>query len=391
MKVLVLGGAGTYGHLTAQVLASSGLVSEIVIAGRNLAAAEQTAYDLGAKAVAAQVDVLEEGRLSALAAGSDLIINAAGPEFRVVLPALREAIRANVDYCDLCALGSITEQALALDGAAKDAGITAIVGTGFFALTGPMAAHAARQLDAAEDVRVCWFLPAPLFGYEAKETLEEWRALGHADMSWQCIMAQAAGKVRVYRDGDWASADPLEDAIRVRLPHGDEVTADPLSFPEPVSLPRTLTSVSSASAVTSFFPPSIGEVYCGCGRRLAAGELDESQAAFAFFEYLAAHPEEPTPRPKGGESGMLVWAEAIGTKDGRRVCHKCWPVGDWESTQGPLAAVAFKLLRGEIDAKGVLAPEACLDPLPFFAEAAKYGGERPKQDRLIDEYTEVLE
>jgi hypothetical protein len=390
MRVLALGGAGAYGRLTAEVLASSDLVSDIVIAGRHLQAAERLALELGDKAVAAQVDVLEEGRLAALAADCDLIVNTAGPEFTVVLPALRAAIRSGNDYCDLCGFGPTTEQALALDDAAKEAGITALVGTGFFALTGLMSVHAARQLDEAEDVRVCWFLPAPIFGYEPREVLAEWHELGHADASWQCIMAQGAGKVRTYRDGRWIDVDPLEDTLRVRLPHGADVTAHPLAFPEPVTVPQTLTGIRSVSAVTSFFPPEIGDVYCGCGRRIAAGELDESEAAFAFLEYLAARPDEPSPRPKGGEAGMIVWAEAIGTKDGKRVCHKCWPAGDWPSTQGPLAAAAFTILRGEIDAMGVLAPEACLDPLPFFAEAAQYGYEKPEGDTLLEEYVEVL-
>jgi glutamyl-tRNA reductase len=46
MRVLALGGAGTYGRLTAEVLASSDLVSEIVIAGRDLQVAEQLAREL---------------------------------------------------------------------------------------------------------------------------------------------------------------------------------------------------------------------------------------------------------------------------------------------------------------------------------------------------------
>jgi lysine 6-dehydrogenase len=390
MRVLALGGAGTYGRVTAAVLAPSDLVSEIVIAGRDLHAAEKLARELGEKAVAAQVDVVDEDQLAALGADCDLMVNTAGPEFKVVLPALRAAIRAGTDYCDLCALGPITEQALALDVAAREAGVTAVVGTGFFALTGPMMVHAARQLDEPEEVRSCWYVPAPIWGYEPRETLAGWRELGHADMSWQCMMAQVAGKVRVYRDGGWTDVDPLEDAVQVRLPHGAEVTAYPGALPEPVTVPRTLTGIRSVSAVTSFFPPEIFEAYCGYGRRIATGELDESQAAFAFFEYLATRPDESPPRPEGGETG-IIWTEAIGTKDGRRVCRKCWPAGDWDSTQGPLAAVAFTILRGEIGARGVVAPEACLDPLPFFAEAAQYGYEKPKGDKLLEEYVETLE
>ena len=49
MKVFVLGGAGWIGQATAQVLAETDLVAEIVVAGRNLAVAERTAAELGEK------------------------------------------------------------------------------------------------------------------------------------------------------------------------------------------------------------------------------------------------------------------------------------------------------------------------------------------------------
>jgi len=315
------------------------------------------------------------------------MVNAAGPEFKVVVPALREAIKAGVNYCDLCCYGPATEQALALDDDAKAAGITALIGIGLVGLTNLMMVHAADRLDQADELRLCFFLSTPIFGYDPGECLATWRETGRADASWQDIVAQVAGKVRLYRDGHWLDVDPLEDPVQVTLPGGDEVTAYPVGLPEPITVPRTLPGVRSVSSVTSMFPPQINEAFYGLGRRVARGELDESGAAFAFMEYLEALPEPSLAPPKGGEDGFAMWVEAVGSKRNDRVHYKCWPNGDWASTEGPLAAAALKILRGEIDARGVLSPESCLDPMSFFAEVAQLAsGEPPGGDLLAESF-----
>ncbi len=100
--MFALGGAGGFGQRTARFLAASDVVSEIVIAGRNLEAAKRFAAELGDKATALQADVADEGRLASLAADSDIVVSTAGPSFKVALPAVRAAIKAGVHYCDGC-------------------------------------------------------------------------------------------------------------------------------------------------------------------------------------------------------------------------------------------------------------------------------------------------
>ena len=390
-RVFALGGAGEFGRESCEKLATSDLVSEIVIAGRDLEKAERFASELGDKASAVQVDIADERRLAKLMAGSDLVVNTAGPEFRAVLPALRAAIAAGVDYCDLCCLGLITEEALGLDESAKAAGITAVLGAGMVtALTSLLMMHAAQRLDQADELRFCIFQVVAGYGGDPQTLLAHWRELGHADASWQLIARQAAGPVIIYRDGRLLAVDPWEAAVRVTLPQGRSVTAHPLGFPEPITLPRAFPDARSVSVVSSLHPPEANEVYCDFGRRVARGELDESAAAVAFFEYLATLPEQSVAAPEGCEAGWYQWAEAMGTKDGKPARCKCWPVGDWDSTSGPLATVALKILRGEIAAQGVAAPEWCLEPLPFFEEVARWVPELPAGAPLLAERFEEL-
>ncbi len=390
MKVFALGGAGGVGRHAARILAAAHVVTEIVIAGRNLEAARRVAADVGAKATALQVDATDEGRVASLAANSDILVNAAGPDFRVALPALRAAVKAGVHYCDVSADGPSTERALALDGAAKAARVTAILGIGTDpGVSNLLLMHAVRQFDRVEELRSCWVFPLVSWG-DPKEVLADWRQAGHADASWQTMIRAVRRKVRLYRDGRITEVDPVEDAVRITIPRGREVTAQPLSGPLPITLPRSVPGVQSVSHVMSLIPPQLNEPYRDLGRRVAAGELDESDAALSLYEMVVADPDRWLADPEGFGLEFALWAEATGRKDGQRLRYKCWPVGGWEGTATALASAASRILRGEVPHHGVLSPESCLNPMSFFREAAQHGHGEPPGGKLLDESVEVL-
>ena len=108
----------------------------------------------------------------------------------------------------------------------------------------------------------------------------------------------------------------------------------------------------------------------GCRRigraQLVRGELNARE----FFAFLG----EVAGRPQGRSIGAVLVA-VEGMKDGRRLriqtSHADYQGGeeggldmdDWTGT--PLAVFASMLLDGSIDEKGVLAPEACVDPAEF--------------------------
>ncbi len=132
MKVVVLGGYGHYGRYIARKLAERDIVTTLVVAGRSLENAQALADSLGAKAVAGRVDLFEAAELPEAARGADLIVNVTGPDHLTVIPALRLAIAAGADYCDLNISWRATEEALAMSQAAQAVGITAITGMGAF-------------------------------------------------------------------------------------------------------------------------------------------------------------------------------------------------------------------------------------------------------------------
>jgi saccharopine dehydrogenase (NAD+, L-lysine-forming) len=386
-----LGGAGAVGQYTVSKLAASELVSEIVIAGRNLETAKQAAAALGEKCAAVQADIIDETGLASMASGFDIIVNTAGPEYKVVLPALRAAIKAGVDYCDICCHGRTTEKALTLDSAAKAADVAALMGIGVEGLSNLMMMHASHQLDKTDDMRFCTVNVIGAVLGDPNTALAQYKKLNKTDASMELIMRVVSGKVPVYRGGHWVEVDPIDDAVRVTSPYGGDIVAHPVDISDTITLPRTLRDIRDVSVVGCMFPPELDSLWCELGRRIGRGELDESAAAMAFVKHMATLPKEALATPKGYEAGWVMWAEAVGEKDGRRVCYRCWPKGDWATTtSGPLAAAALKILRGEIRARGVLSPESCLDPMSFFSEVARYATERPSDGKLLAESIEPL-
>ncbi|NRB19387.1 MAG: DUF4166 domain-containing protein [Rhodobacteraceae bacterium] len=124
MKVLVLGGYGVFGARLARLLIRDG--HDVCIAGRNRAAAQSLAAELGCNAL--RFD--RAGDLTALA-GFDVVVDAAGPfhsygddPYRLA----RAAICTGVNYLDLSDNATFCAGIATLDDAAQAAGLCVISG-----------------------------------------------------------------------------------------------------------------------------------------------------------------------------------------------------------------------------------------------------------------------
>ncbi len=100
--------------------------------------------------------------------------------------------------------------------------------------------------------------------------------------------------------------------------------------------------------------------------------MDFSQAAVSFLEAIEEELDRGKKVPAEFLGDFAMWAEASGMKNGSKARYSCWPASAWVSTSTPLAIASLKILSGEIGARGVLGPESCLDPLPFFGEVAAH-------------------
>jgi saccharopine dehydrogenase-like NADP-dependent oxidoreductase len=78
----------------------------------------------------AAVDVLDPTGLAELLRGADVVLSAVGPFYRFGTTVLRAAIESGTSYVDVADDPAPTLQMLALDPAARAAGVSAIVGAG---------------------------------------------------------------------------------------------------------------------------------------------------------------------------------------------------------------------------------------------------------------------
>ncbi|MBI2973466.1 MAG: saccharopine dehydrogenase NADP-binding domain-containing protein [Armatimonadetes bacterium] len=238
MRVLLLGGTGRFGSITARRLVAADVVSEVAIAGRSPDRLTRAVSELGEKARTVQVDLRDEERLAFIAADYDIVVNTAGPEWEVLLAGLRGAIAAGRHYCDIGADGATAETQLQLDSIAKERDVVAVVGMGLDpGLSNLLAVRASRQFDRVEEVQLCYRMaPSELLS----EALDQLRTANRIDPSWQLALNVAKGPVRVYRTGRWIDVVPQEHGVEITPPEGGSVWAYPVATPEPITLPRHL-------------------------------------------------------------------------------------------------------------------------------------------------------
>jgi len=231
MHIIVLGGAGAMGRVTARALTEYGEIERITIADYNETRAQQLAASLGSNRVEArQIDVHDEARLRSLLRGADVALSAV--DYAYNLPILQACIAERVHYADLGGLFHLSRKLMALHDEAEAAGITAILGMGGTpGITNLLARAAADQLDRVHSMKVelgcsdATPSTAPLV----------------APYSIRTIIDEFTRQPQVFRDGEWYAQQPLsgQEEMIFPLPVGrataifslhSECATFPLSF-----------------------------------------------------------------------------------------------------------------------------------------------------------------
>jgi len=364
----------------------SDIVSEVGLAGRNESVLRNRASHAGDKAHSVVVDILDEHRLTSVARDYDIVVNAAGPEWEVLLPALRAAIDAGTHYCDLGADGRTAEKQLELDQLAIEHDVVAISGMGLDpGIDSLLAVHASEQFDSVDEMMVCYQLLLP--SEMLREAVDELRKTGRIDASWQVVMSLISEPVRVYRDEALILVDPLEHGVEVKSPQGVTTTAYPCASPEQITLPLYIPNLRNVSCVCGISPPEISQLARHKAKQVSQDGTSVKEATRSFLEIIGSNHEDWL---KGDAPGWNMWLTTTGLKDGRRTRYTCWPVGVGY-TCVPLAVAAFRVLRGEISVRGVVPPEACFEPKSFFEEVALYVSEGDRDRPFYGESTEWLD
>ena len=372
----------------------------LVLADYDLAKASNIAALLDPdRTEAVFADIYDPDVLREAIRGSDLVANCTGPYYRTGRPVVEACIEEKVNYIDLGDDEESALELLALDEKAREAGITALICCGVApGLVNVVARECALQLDEVESIDLAWVTGST----PPKEGKEKGGAAVFEHMVHACM-----GKCGTIREGKRIEIPSFRIGHDLEFPQPlGEYRLFELGHAEVATMPRFFPGVKTVRTMGALCPPYFNGVFRGIAKAVDKGKvemkdavrfllaLDAGENPRGFKLYLSllggvllqlmrgelsareffAFLKEVAGRPQGRSIGAVLVA-VEGVKDGRRLriqtSHADYQGGeeggldmdDWTGT--PLAVFASMLLDGSIDEKGVLAPEACVDPAGF--------------------------
>jgi saccharopine dehydrogenase-like NADP-dependent oxidoreductase len=386
-RIVILGGAGAMGRITARDLARTGRrTAHVVVADRDLAPAR----DLGVETV--EVDVLDPASLRRVLKGAYATI--ASLPYRFNLAAMRGALESGAHYIDLGGLFHVTRQQMELRPEFEAAGLMAILGMGSApGITNILAVLAARSLDKVREVHCLVgavdrtrFRDAPPlgFGYSVDTLLDEF------------TMPSA-----VFRAGKFAMVPPLDpkERIEVRFPEPvGKLFVDTTLHSEVATLPlffadRGVREVTFRQGFDREFMQKLGFLM-----QLGLGDTDNLRLSRGGDAAMGAGGPEISPRqvlqallgrfPAAKPIGKPARHEVLralvrGRRAGRPVVAiaDCYAgpgagrgIGPDLDTGAPPSIAVQLMLSGEIEIRpGVWAPESVVPVEPFVRQLERRG------------------
>jgi lysine 6-dehydrogenase len=384
MKVLALGGCGLMGQHFVEAAIKLKAFASMTIADRDISAATRYAQSLGHPYIdAVQVDAKNRAELTTLLGGYDVVVSTIGPYYLFGSTVLECAIEAGCHYMDICDDPEPTLAMLALNGRAKSAGITALIGIGASpGISNLLAAKAIHTVGQAERVVTTWGSTS-----RAKEDAGAEVDMGAAVDHW---FEQLTGTIPVHMNGRTESGKPLSE-ISLRVPGVGRLKAHTVGHPEPLTLPMAFPFIKQSFNAMVFSRPLI-QLLRVLQRRVDSGERTVAEAATTFRK-LSRNIEESD--LSWGESYSLVRSSMLEAvfptgyipseisaiaelQEGkqRRVCST-WLNGEIPGGMGPNTciptALALQMIaQGLITQRGAFAPEQVIDPDSFFKRLAPF-------------------
>ncbi|MEB2312473.1 MAG: saccharopine dehydrogenase NADP-binding domain-containing protein [Sorangiineae bacterium] len=382
MRILVLG-AGRMGRAAAWDLARQPGVEQVVLADRDPGALERAADELArllaplehpAAIATERADLEDSAALPALLSPYHVALSSADYRFNEALA--RAAIASKTHLCDLGGNLFVVEAELALDQAAREAGVTVVPDCGLApGMAGLLAALGVQRLDEAESAQLrVGGLPAhpkPPLNYK--------------------LVFSVRGLVNEYLE----PAEVLRDGQLVRVPSLTE--PELIEFPEPFgaleafttsggssTLPRTLAGRLRELDYKTIRYPGHLAVFAGLHALGMFGEAPVGAVVPRVFteQMLEASLEDDdtdvvllrvsVAGKKGGKRGRLVF-ELI-DRHSRETGHSAMA----RTTAYPAAVVAYMLATGAIERRGVLPGELAV-PLEAFLGAVRARGIEVKE------------
>jgi len=372
-KVTILGGSGAVGSIATETLASSGVFSEITVADINFAAARKLVGKLkGAKLSVAELDAENPHSIRRAIGGSAVVLNCVGPFYKHGPTIMKAVIEARINYVDVCDDFDATEKLLAMDDKAKKAGVSALIGMG----SSPGVANVLVRFCADSLL-------------DQVEAVDIYHAHGGEKVEGAAVVKHRIHSMKVdipmFLDGKFTTVNLFEDsgkALEEETEFKDVGTYSVYGYPHPetITLPKYLKGVKRVTNLGLVLPPAYAELIKGMVRLDITDEkpIEVQGHKVIPLEFAVAYilsQREKLMKEAGINQPMGCLKIVVkGYKDGGKNTYifsmSSRGQGMGEGTGIPAAIGAILMGTGKITEKGVLPPEACVNPMDLL-ELAK--------------------
>lgn len=356
-QILIVGGTGHMGMAVARDLHSH-TSAELTLTGRDSVRGTRATAEFSSRARFLRLDLhqTDAATLRTLVRQYDLVIQCVGP-FRTLPPALLVAcITAGVDYVDICDDKSATQVRLGLDQAARVAGITALIDTGTFpGIDNVLVAAALARLPQADTVKLHFV------------------CAGSGDGGFGVLQTTFLAVSRPFRqlvEGKWETTPAYGRRTLVDFgpPLGRRAVYD-FEVPELWSLPHTFPQLRTCTSKFGTIPELWNRATQALARTPAAWRTEP-----AHLDMIAEHalPYVHLLDPwVGAALGIRI---DLSAPDGRALSVTCYAPSTGAAVGWATGIAAAMVLNGEVDAHGVLLPEAHIPPESYLRQLEVRGG-----------------
>lgn len=364
MKALVLG-CGEMGEEAVRDLFLYGDLGEIRVATRAPEKADAVIARLGPgkpRILVERLDLDDGPDLMGLMGDADVIVNCVGPNFKHEVPIARAAIQAAKPLVDLNDEYKTTLEMYELDGPARAANVTVVMGLGASpGVNNILVRAAADELSEIESIHTAWVMS----GADPGGVALSYHLLYSLSDKAFVIDGGERREVRSFIDG--------RESIEFPPPVG-RMDVFHIGHPEPLTLSRCYPEVPYIDDKATFNPPSVNDLILTLGKlvRDLKGPVMVGGRDLEIMDFAAAYLNKRGKRMSGVPLPGALRVEVLGRKGKKRLKYVYSSAGRIAQGTGIPAAIGAEfILSGKITRKGVLAPEECIDPHPFLHELLK--------------------
>jgi len=365
MRVLVMGGLGGMGQGVSRDLIKQEKIEKVILGDINTDPSRmQDKLRASEKTSLIKIDVNDHHGMVNAIKEADVVINCAGPFYKTAVAVARAAVEAKTNYIDICDDYEAAEILFAsdIDSAARAAGITVLTGMGSDPGTNNVIVQwFANKLDRVNEISLFWVVSiAELAG-----------------AAWDHSLHMTIGQIPQYIDGKLVYVEGgtgVETATFLEPLGACQVCY--VGHPQPLTIPRYIKGVKQVVIKGALIPGWVDQLIKEQKDTgfLSKEPMDVKGTKVTPYDLtLKLWETIPKDRDRGPQSsGLKVIVK--GERDGKQVTYTADMAGRMAPGTGlPASIAALMLDAGDVTAKGVVAPEGCIDPEKFLTALLQRG------------------